>query len=150
MMQLGVKRFPTRAFLITLAINAVWVNASNIFRYFAFVMDGMRAALPEVENVAPMSISVFLIWGVWDTILLLFATGFAWLYLERFGFGVRNALVAGTLFWLGVFGLLWLAIYNMNLATLDVLAVALPFAWLEQIVAALIVDWGMRKFDSGA
>jgi len=139
------RAFPVRAFLITLAINAVWVNASNIFRYLAFIMEMMRDALP-MENVAPMDLGVFLVWGVWDTILLLFVTAFVWLWLERFGYGLRQALLAGTAFWLGVFGILWIGLYNMNLATPEILAVALPLAWVEQVVAALIVNWGMRRF----
>ncbi|MCI4643264.1 MAG: hypothetical protein MRY64_00595 [Hyphomonadaceae bacterium] len=138
--------FPTRAFLITLAINAVWINVSEVFRYFVFVMGSMRRALPELEGVAPMNFGVFLVWGVWDTILLIFVTGFVWLWLERFGYGVKQALVAATLFWAGVFGILWIGIYNMNLADLSVLATALPLAWLEMAVAGLIVTWGLQRF----
>lgn len=141
--------FSTRAFALTLAVNFVWINASEVFRYFAFVMGMMRDALP-MPDVAPMSPGVFLIWGIWDTLLLVVVTGFVWLWLERFGAGWRQAVLAGTLVWLGVFGILWGALYNMNLAPLSVLAVALPLAWVEQVVAALIVNWGMQRFAGGS
>lgn len=140
--------FPTRAFLLTATVNAVWINASEIFRYFLFVMGMMREALPQIHNVAPMNLQVFLIWGVWDTILLLFATGFVWLWLERWGHTLTQALIAGTLVWLGVFGTLWIGLWNMNLATLSILAAALPLAWVEMLVAALITYWGMKRFQA--
>ncbi len=138
--------FPHKAFWPTLAINGLWINASEVFRYFAFVMGDMRAAFPQIENVAPMNVGVFMVWGVWDTILLIFATGFAWLWFEKFGYGAKQALAAGTAAWLAVFGLLWVGLYNMNLATLDIMATALPLAWIEQVVAALIVNWGLQTF----
>ena len=35
-----------RAFWLTLLCNGVWINASEVFRYFAFVMPMMRDAFP--------------------------------------------------------------------------------------------------------
>ncbi|WP_348675247.1 hypothetical protein [uncultured Abyssibacter sp.] len=128
-----------KAFWWALLINAVWINVSEVFRYFAFVMPMMREAFPAEAGVAPMSLPIFLAWGGWDTVLLLVVTGFGWLFLERFGDTLRNALMAATCLWAAVFVLLWLALYNMNLATSAVIAVALPLAWVEQAVAMLIV-----------
>ena len=149
----GVPNHPNvsrRALLISLAINAIWINASEVFRYFVFVMGMMRDAHPGIDDVAPMSLPVFLIWGVWDTILLLFVTCFVWLWLDRMGGGIKNAVLAGTVFGGAIFGLLWIGIVNMNLAPVRVLFVALPFAILEQIIAALIIDWSRRRFGSTA
>ncbi|MEA5464265.1 hypothetical protein [Leptothoe sp. PORK10 BA2] len=136
--------FPTKAFVTTLVVNTIWINVSEVFRYFVFVMPMMRTALSSVENVAPMNVGVFAIWGLWDTILVLTATLFVWLFLERFGYGRRNAMLAGGLFWMAVFVILWLGLLNMNLATPKILGVALPLALVEIVVAAIIVDWGMR------
>ena len=136
--------FPIHAFAKTLVVNTIWINLSEIFRYFVFVMPMMRAAFSNVGNVAPMNWSVFAIWGLWDTILVVAATGFIWLFLERFGYGIRNATLAGILFWMGVFVILWLGLFNMNLASPNILAVALPLALAEIIVAAIIVNWGMK------
>ncbi|MEM7767418.1 MAG: hypothetical protein AAF253_08020 [Pseudomonadota bacterium] len=138
--------FPQRAFLITLAINAIWINLSEVFRYFAFVMGMMREALPTVEGVAPMSWPVFLRWGLWDMILVGVVTMTAWLWLERFGYTVKQALFAATGIWLGVFVIFWFGLINMNLATPAIAAVALPLAWLELAVAALIVNWALPRF----
>lgn len=136
--------FPTQAFLKTLVANTIWINISEVFRYFAFVMPMMRNTFPRIENVAPMNAGVFAIWGLWDTILVIATTGFIWLFLERFGYGKRNAILAAVLFWMAVFVILWLGLFNMNLATPKILAVALPLALVEIMVAAIIVDWGMK------
>lgn len=131
---------------MTMLINAIWINASEVFRYFVFVMPMMRDAFPQVENVAPMSWPIFAVWGVWDTVLLFAVTGFVWLFLERFGNGLRQAITAGSLIWAAVFVILWLGMLNMNMTTVAVLAVALPLSWLEMVVAAMIVNWGMWYF----
>ena len=137
---------PLRAFALTALINAIWINASEVFRYVAFVMPMMREAFPQVENVAPMNLFVFAHWGLWDTILLLAVTGFVWIYLERFGTSLRNALTAGTLVWAAIFGILWRGLFNMNFATVPIVTIALALSWLEMLVAASIVLWGMKRF----
>lgn len=137
---------PVRAFLLTALLAAIWINASEVARYLLVVMPMMRAALPSVDGVAPMDLGVFAIWGVWDTLLVLVTTLFVWLHLARFGRTVAQALLAGTLVWAAVFVILWLALFNMNLAPGDVVAAALPLAWLELAVAALVVRWGMNRF----
>ena len=129
----------SRAFLFALLANTVWINASEVFRYFVFVMPMMREALPEVGNVAPMDVVVFASWGVWDTILVIVATSSVWVMYDRFGSELRTALWAATGLWLGIFAILWLGLYNMNLATPEIILIALPLAWLEMMVAALIV-----------
>lgn len=140
---------PRRAFVTALALNAVWINASEIFRYFVFVMPMMREAFGMVPGVAPMNIPVFLSWGIWDTILIVAATGFIWLFLDRFGDHRRMAITGATLIWAAVFGMLWLGLYNMGLATLWIMAAALPLAWAEMAIAALIVLWCRRGVVSG-
>ncbi|NOY42989.1 MAG: hypothetical protein GXP26_14285 [Planctomycetes bacterium] len=57
--------------VITLLVS-IWVNVSEVFRYFAIVMPAMRRDLAAIPNVAPMNWPVFAVWGVWDTILAAF------------------------------------------------------------------------------
>lgn len=101
----------------------------------------MRDAFPMVPDVAPMTLPVFMIWGLWDTILVLTATLIPWMAMKVFGASALRAVLYGTGVWIAVFVILWLGLYNMNLATPAVLAVALPLAWVEMVVAALIVWW---------
>jgi len=135
-----------RAFLLTFIITALWINASEVFRYFAFIMPMMQNHLAALPDVAQMNIPIFMIWGIWDTILTFAVAGFSWIYFERMGFGVRNAIISGTLVWASIFVILWLGLYNMNLASLAILSIALPLSWLEMIVAALLVNWSMNYF----
>jgi hypothetical protein len=132
------RNISARGVLLALGLNAIWINASEVFRYFVFVMPMMRASLPEIDGVAPMNWPVFLIWGVWDTILLIGSTGIFVLWFAVFGLERRQALAAGAFVWAGIFGILWIGLWNMNLASLLVLAIALPLSLLEMIVAAFI------------
>lgn len=136
----------SKAFAAALLANALWINASEIFRYFVFVMPMMRAALPDAPNVAPMDLNVFLVWGVWDAILLSAVTLGAWICLDRFGDSLGAAIAAGGALWAAIFGLLWLGLFNMNLATPAILAVALPLSLLELVVAAVIVQQARARF----
>ena len=132
----SARRLPP--FATALIVNFVWINASEIFRYFAFVMPMMREAFPMVPNIAPMNFPVFMIWGVWDTILVLTATLLPWAAMKVFGASAFRAVLYGTGVWMSVFVILWLGLYNMNMATTAVLAIALPLAWVEMVVAALV------------
>lgn len=122
-------------------VNFIWINASEVFRYFIFVMPMMRESFPSLPDVAPMNIPVFMIWGIWDTILVATATLLPWMAMKLFGARPLHFVAYGTGVWFSVFVILWLGLYNMNLATIDLLFVALPLAWLEMVVAALIVFW---------
>jgi len=136
------------SFLKAYIFNTIWMNASEVFRYFVFVMPMMRKTLPSVENVVPMDAGVFAVWGVWDTILVTMVTLFIWLFLERFGYSLRNATVGGMLCWMSIFVIFWLGLYNMNLAAPIVLTAALPLALLELLIAAYIVNWTMASRES--
>ncbi len=135
-------------FLLALFVNFVWINLSEVFRYFVFVMPMMRDAFPTLPNIAPMNLPVFLIWGVWDTILVIAATLLPWMALKQFGASLSRAILYGTGVWLAIFVILWLGLFNMNLAPPMVLAVALPLAWVEMVIAAVIVWWFMTRDKS--
>lgn len=138
--------FPWRGFLWTALIAGIWINISEVVRYFALVMPMVREAFPQIVNVAPMDLGVFAVWAVWDTILVLAVAGFVWIYLDRFGASTRNSLLAATFAWAAIFVILWLGVWNMGLTTPSIVAIALPLAWLELAVAALIVNWGRSRF----
>jgi hypothetical protein len=126
-------------------LNLFWVNASEVFRYFVFVMPMLRQSLSDVSGVAPMNIPVFMAWGVWDTIVIVAIVGVSWLVFERFGTTRVAAIVSATATWLAIFVIFWFAMFNMNLATPKIVAIALPLAWLEMMVAALIVRWCLMR-----
>ncbi|WP_420333606.1 hypothetical protein [Roseibium sp.] len=135
----------SRTLWFALMLNFVWINLSEVFRYFVFVRPMMQKALPTLPDVAPMSVPIFLIWGVWDTILVISVTLIALLALERFGSAPNTVFKVATGIWASIFVILWLGLWNMNLAPHDVLLVALPLAWLEMFVAVHLVAYAMRR-----
>ena len=69
-----------RTFFLVLLIAFLWLNASEVFRYFAFVMPMTRDAMSGARDVAPMNLTVFMIWGLWDTLLFAVVCIIAWLF----------------------------------------------------------------------
>lgn len=131
-------------------INFVWINLSEVARYFLVVRPMLQAAFPGDAAVAPMSLAIFAVWGLWDLALIAAATGFFWLWLERFGDGPRQILYASAAFTLTVFGLLWLGVANMGLAPYSMIVAALPLAWVEQGIACWIVARARSRAHSAA
>ena len=131
-------------------INFVWINLSEVVRYFLVVRPMLHAAFPGDAEVAPMSLGIFVVWGLWDLVLIAAATGFFWLWLERFGDGLRQIVYASAAFSLTVFGLLWLGVANMGLAPYTMIVVALPLAWAEQGIACWIVARARSRIHSAA
>lgn len=134
------------AFWIALLGNAIWINASEIWRYFYVVRPLLHDTFPGEAHIGAMSPAIFAVWTVWDTILILAATGFYWLFLSARGNTLANAVLGASAFTITVFGLLWLGVVNMGLVPANFISAALPFAWIEQIVAALIVRFALRRW----
>ena len=132
--------FNTRQFAIVVLLVSIWVNVSEVFRYFIIVMPETRDFLSVVPGVAPMNLSVFAIWGAWDMLLTASTVFMFWLTSQVFGNNYRSVVVAGTMSWVFFFVLFWVAMYNMALAHLSLALKALPLAWLELVVASYIAS----------
>jgi hypothetical protein len=136
----------TKAALTSALIgNMIWINVSETARYFAVVRPMLHEAFPGMSHIAAVTPGIFAIWVVWDTILILAATGFYWLYLTHFETTIRSAVISAVCLTIPLFGLLWLGVANMGLAPISLLWAALPLALVEQIIAAFIVRWAMLR-----
>lgn len=133
------------AWLRTFLVVTLWINLSEIFRYFVIVMPMTRATLSSVPDVAPMNVPVFLIWGVWDTTLTIMVLWIYSLHERSFGKTRKTIFLAGTTCWATLFLLFWIAMLNMNLARADTALLALPLAWIEMIIAAWLAQWSVRR-----
>lgn len=129
--------FPVK-FLKLVLITSIWVNISEVFRYFVIVMPAMRKDLSVIPNVAPMDWGVFSIWGVWDTILTAGIVFIAWLCIRVYGKSTRTIIIAGTTSWALFFLLFWVGMVNMNLSKIYLLAYTLPLSWIETIIGSWI------------
>ncbi|MFN3213139.1 MAG: hypothetical protein ACE37M_08540 [Henriciella sp.] len=134
-----------KAFWLALGLNFIWINISEVARYFGLVKPMLHDAFPEADHIPAVTPAIFASWIIWDTILILAATGFFWIYLQQFGASIRNVVLGSVCFTVPVFGLLWIGVANVGLAPISFLWAALPLAWLEQLIAAYIVYWAIRR-----
>lgn len=133
--------FNTKKFVTTVLLVSIWVNISEVFRYFVIVMPETREFLSVVPNVAPMSWGIFLVWGVWDTLLTASIVFMFWLVASAFGNNISSVLIAAVASWLFFFVLFWVGLLNMSLTTVGLAAIALPLALLETVVASFIASF---------
>ncbi|MBX2863646.1 MAG: hypothetical protein KTR27_08825 [Leptolyngbyaceae cyanobacterium MAG.088] len=128
--------FNVKQFILITLITSLWINVSEVFRYFVFVMPSLRQSLATLANVAPMNWGVFAIWGGWDTLLTGLVVFMVWLFSQQYGNNLRSALMAGTISWLFFFVLFWVGMVNMGLAEWSLLGIALPLSWVELVIAS--------------
>jgi len=134
-----------KAFWLALGLNFIWINISEVARYFGLIKPMLHDTYPGAEHIAVVSPGIFLSWMVWDTILIIAATGFFWMFLQQFGVTVRNITLSSLGFTVTVFGLIWIGVVNMGLAPSRFIWTALPLAWVEQFIAAGIVYWAIKR-----
>ena len=134
------KTFKTKDFLLITLIVSLWVNASEVFRYFVLVRPEMHQYLSTVPNVADMNWGIFLIWGLWDTLLTALYVFLFWLCAQVFGNNIKSILISGFISWCFFFLLFWVGLANMNLSSWGYLLIVLPLALIETLVAAFIAS----------
>jgi hypothetical protein len=129
--------FPDR-FLKLVLITSIWVNISEVFRYFVIVVPALKKHLAALSDFAPVNWGVVLVWGVWDTVLTAGIVFITWLCYKVYGKSTKTIFIAGVTSWAMFFLLYWVGMANMNLTKVDLLAYTLPLSLLETIVGAWI------------
>ena len=132
--------FVVKDFIIITLLVSIWVNASEVFRYFVIVRPEMHDYLAPIKNVADMNLTIFIVWGAWDTLLTGLFVFLFWLCSTVFGNNYRTIIVASLVSWSFFFLLFWVGMANMNLSSWSFLCVVLPLALLETLVAAYITS----------
>ncbi len=130
--------FVVKDFIIITFITSLWVNASEVFRYFVIVRPEMQHYLSAIDNVADMNWPIFIIWGFWDTLLSALYVFLYWLCLNVFGKNKQAILISGITSWCFFFVLFWVGMANMNLSSWNFTGIVLPLALLETLVASCI------------
>ena len=134
------ERFIKKDFVLVTIIVSLWVNASEVFRYFLFVRPEMHNYLSALPNVADMNWGIFAIWGLWDTLLSALYVFLFWLCAQVFGNNTNAIVISGFVSWCFFFVLFWVGMANMNLSSWSYLVIVLPLALLETLVAAYIAS----------
>jgi hypothetical protein len=132
--------FDTKQFILTILIVSIWINISEVFRYFVIVKPMMQEYLAMLPGAIPMNWIVFAIWGIWDTILTTLVVFIYWLVAQRFGNNLMSTVISATTSWALFFLLFWLGMVNMGLSSILIALIALPLSWLEMIVANWILS----------
>jgi hypothetical protein len=140
--ELSIKNFVIISLLVSL-----WVNASEIFRYFVIVRAEMQSTLSMVPNVASMGLTIFSIWGIWDTLLTMLTVFLYYLFSEKYGRNFSSVIKSATVSWAFVFVIFWVATANMGLARWQFIPIPLSLALFELIVATFLTDWLFKKFS---
>ncbi|WP_379550156.1 hypothetical protein [Qipengyuania sp. DGS5-3] len=126
----------SRGFWLALAANFVWINISEVWRYLYVVRPMLLEEKAGLSGIAPFDLTTFAIWGVWDTLLIVSCTAFFWMWFSLRGAGLQQAMLAATSYAVTIFGLIWIGIANMGLASFQFFWVATPLAWAEMAIAA--------------
>ena len=132
--------FVAKDFIVITFLTSIWVNASEVFRYFVLVRPEMHEYLSTVPNVANMNFAIFAIWGLWDTLLTALYVFLFWLCANVFGNNVKSILISGVMSWCFFFLLFWVGMANMNLSNWGYLLIVLPLALIETLIAAYIIS----------
>ncbi len=139
------EKFHFKNFIIITLLTSIWINISEVFRYFVLVIPRVKLFFDNKPGVADMDFGIFIIWGFWDILLTGALVFVFWLYAEIFGNSNRSVLISGTIVWLIVFVVFWVATANMGLSEWNILWITLPLSWLEMIVGTWLASKLYKK-----
>ncbi len=134
------QKFATKQFLMITLVVSIWINISEVFRYFVFIRPRIKSFFDGRDGIAEMDLGIFTIWGFWDTLLTLALVFIFWLFARTFGNSTITVLLAGTVVWSTVFVIFWVATANMGLSDWKTLLIALPLSLLEMVVGAWLAS----------
>lgn len=144
---MNTNTFQFKKFAIVVLLTSIWINASEVFRYFVLVMPRVKNYWNGMEGIAEMDLVIFSIWGVWDTLLTGFLVIIFWLYSRVFGNNNRSVMVSATIAW-ALFVLFWIATANMGYSDWSILFITLSLSWIEMVVGAYIASRLYKKTDT--
>jgi len=132
--------FVTKNFIIITLLTSIWVNISELIRYFPYVRPQMMDYLSSIPHMGELNLQVVLVWGFFDTLLTALYVFCFWLCAQVFGNNRKSILISGFMSWSFFFVLFWVGSANMFLAPWSNLLVVLPLALLETLVASYIAS----------
>ena len=132
--------FNWKQFTLITLLTSLWIHTSEVFRYFVIVMPKIRQFFDGRMGIAEMDIRIFSIWGAWDFLLTAILVVAFWLCSKLYGNTPRTILLSGTMVWLSIFVIFWVATANMGLSNWNLLLIVLPLSWVEMVVGSLIAS----------
>ena len=139
--------FNWKSYFIVVVITSIWINVSEVFRYFVFVIPNVKEYWQGIEHVGDMNWTIFAIWGLWDMILTAMAVFIFWLYTQRFGNNIRSVVSSAIIVWMFFFVLYWVGAANMGYSDWSILWIVLPLSLLELLIANFISSQLYKKLE---
>ena len=137
--------FQLKKFIVATLITSIWINASEVFRYFVFIRPRVRDFFDYKNGIAEIDVSIFTIWGLWDTLLTAVLVFAVWLCTQVYMQAKKVILISGTFIWASVFIIFWVATANMGLSEWSILFIALPLSLFEMLIGAWIAHTLLSK-----
>jgi hypothetical protein len=139
--------FPVRKLITISLLASIWQQFSQFLRYLFIVKKEVQTTLSTVPNVAIIDVPIFIIWGLWVTVITLLIVFVHYLYTEKFGRSIYSTLVSGTISWMFFYLLFWVGLAQMNLARWQFVPYVLILAWIETIITVFIADKLFKKYS---
>lgn len=137
-----------RSYLWIVLLTSLWINLSEVLRYFLWVRPNTQAYFAGQTGIAEINTLIFSIWGIWDMLLTASLVFTLWLCVRQFGNNRKAIWIAATHTWLTLFVLFWVATANMGLAPWSSIWITLAWAWLEMVVGAWITSRLFRHYQT--
>ncbi len=135
------ERFIAKDFAIITLLTGIWVNISELFRYFGYVRPEMQEFFTSIPQMGTIwDLQIILVWGFFDILLTALFVFTFWLCARAFGNNRKSILISGIMSWCFFFVLFWVGSANMFLADWSTLLVVLPLALVETVVASYIAS----------
>ncbi|MGI9288072.1 MAG: hypothetical protein ACR2P1_21990, partial [Pseudomonadales bacterium] len=101
--------------------------------------------VPPPKDVSDWGAVTWIIWLLWLAIAIACIVIVTDLNEHKYGRNWSSVLRSAVLVWSATFGITWLSMFNLNLASADVLFVALPGSLIEVVVLCWVAQkWKHR------
>ncbi|PCH59695.1 MAG: hypothetical protein COC05_06325 [Gammaproteobacteria bacterium] len=135
-------------FIIVVLITSIWVNLSEVLRYFLVVRPKTITYLSMVPDISSINYKIAVIWGFLDMLLTCLYVFLFWLCAQTLGNNTKSVIISAVVAWCFFFVLFWVGMANMNLPGWAFLIVVLPLTLIETLVASFVASKIYSTLDS--
>jgi hypothetical protein len=136
-----------KIFITISLLTSIWQQVSQFMRYWFVVKKEMQTNISCMPDVAIINVPIFIIWGLWVTLITMLIVFLHYLFTEKFGKSTFSIFATGTIAWSFFYVLFWVGMAQMNLARWQFVPYILVLAWIETIITVFIGDKLFKKYS---
>ena len=140
--------FNLKHFIVITLLASIWINISEVFRYFLIVMPQVKSFFNDRPEIATMDWGIFIIWTIWDMLLTAILVFFFWLVAQVYGNSKRSILISSSVICVAIFVMFWVATANMGMSYWKPLVIILPLCWIEMFIGTWITSKLYKKIQN--